>query len=198
MPIEGPDLAAFLVIQMDVIADLCDETGQAKNAKIWRRRADELLDCINSQLWTGSAYLAPRSGDHAVSDGDSLVNFMPIVLGSRLSKDQRAVLVRGLNRFVTAHGLATENPKSKYYTADGYWRGPVWAPSTFLIVEGLKACGEQDLARKIAKRFCETCSQSGMAENFDALTGEGLRDRAYTWTSGIFMLMASESMSHPT
>jgi glycogen debranching enzyme len=197
MPIEGPDLAAFLVIQMDVIADLCDETGQAKNAKIWRRRADELLDCINSQLWTGSAYLAPRSGDHAVSDGDSLVNFMPIVLGSRLSKDQRAVLVRGLNRFVTAHGLATENPKSKYYTADGYWRGPVWAPSTFLIVEGLKACGEQDLARKIAKRFCATCSQSGMAENFDALTGEGLRDRAYTWTSGIFMLMASESTPHP-
>ena len=197
MPIEGPDLAAFLVIQMDVIADLCEETGQAKKAITWRRRADALLGCINDQLWTGAAYLAPRSGDHAVSDGDSLVNFMPIVLGSRLSKDQRAALVRGLSRFVTAHGLATENPKSKYYTPDGYWRGPVWAPSTFLIFEGLKACGENDLARKIAKRFCATCVQSGMAENFDALTGKGLRDRAYTWTSGIFMLMASESMDHP-
>jgi len=60
----------------------------------------------------------------------------------------------------------------------------------------LKACGEHELARKIAKRFCLTCVQSGMAENFDALTGKGLRDRAYTWTSSIFMLMANESTIH--
>jgi hypothetical protein len=33
---------------------------------------------------------------------------------------------------------------------------------------------------------------SGMAENFDALTGAGLRDRAFTWTSSVFLILGHE------
>ncbi len=36
------------------------------------------------------------------------------------------------------------------------------------------------------------CDKSGFAECFDALTGAGQRDRAYTWTASIFFLFASE------
>ena len=36
------------------------------------------------------------------------------------------------------------------------------------------------------------CDKSGFAECFDALTGAGQRDRAYTWTASIFFLLASE------
>jgi len=32
--------------------------------------------------------------------------------------------------------------------------------------------------------------RSGFAENFDALTGDGLRDRAYTWTASVYLLLA--------
>jgi putative isomerase len=35
-------------------------------------------------------------------------------------------------------------------------------------------------------------ARSGMAENFDAITGEGLRDPAYTWTSSVFLIFAHE------
>jgi hypothetical protein len=31
-----------------------------------------------------------------------------------------------------------------------------------------------------------------MAENFDALTGEGLCDRAYTWTASVFQILAAK------
>jgi hypothetical protein len=36
------------------------------------------------------------------------------------------------------------------------------------------------------------CAKSGFAENFDAKTGEGLRDRAYTWTAAVFVVLASD------
>ena len=35
-------------------------------------------------------------------------------------------------------------------------------------------------------------SMSGFAENFDAMTGEGLRDRSYTWTASAFLTMCHE------
>ena len=63
-----------------------------------------------------------------------------------------------------------------------------------LIVDGLCASGAPDLAQTIRRRFCRLAARSGMAENYDALTGAGLRDRAYTWTASVFLLLAEESM----
>lgn len=39
------------------------------------------------------------------------------------------------------------------------------------------------------------CDKSGFAECFDALTGAGQRDRAYTWTASIFLLLASDFLA---
>ena len=62
--------------------------------------------------------------------------------------------------------------------------------------------GEHALASDIATRYCRLCSKSGFAENFDALTGEPLCDKAYTWTSSVFLVFAhrylnSEAQPHP-
>ena len=94
--------------------------------------------------------------------------------------------------FRSEHGFATEALNSPDYLSDGYWRGPIWAPSTMLITDGLFRCGEKALARDTARRFADMVSASGFAENFDAVTGAGLRDRAYTWTASAFLAMAHE------
>jgi hypothetical protein len=59
-------------------------------------------------------------------------------------------------------------------------------------VEGVAAAGDLELAQEVSRRFCNMLSRSGMAENFDALTGEGLRDRAFTWTSSVFLILGHE------
>jgi hypothetical protein len=53
------------------------------------------------------------------------------------------------------------------------------------MVEGLDAAGEHALAGKLREDFCRMAQQNGMYENFDATTGAGLRDPAYTWTSSV-------------
>jgi len=63
-----------------------------------------------------------------------------------------------------------------------------------IIIDGLAAVGEQALARRLARQFCNLCRRSGMAENFSAQTGEGLRDRAYTWTASVFLMLAHEHL----
>ena len=46
------------------------------------------------------------------------------------------------------------------------------------------------VAADLARRFCRLCETSGMAENFDALTGQGLRDRAFAWTSAVYLIFS--------
>ena len=99
-------------------------------------------------------------------------------------------LARGIEPFVTANGPATQLTDSDEYEDDGYWRGPIWAPSTVLIEDGLRRSGHLEAAETISRRFRLLCERSGFAENFDAISGEGLRDRAYTWTASAYLLLA--------
>lgn len=194
-PIESPDLSAYLIVQMDVLADLAHRLGRVHQATEWQARADDLLEKMLAHFWRGNRFVALRAGDHQVIEADSLLLFLPIVLGKRLPQPIRARLIAGLRaagRFLTEHGLASESLSSPLYEPDGYWRGPIWGAATMLIVDGLKAAGELQFARELSRKFCGMAARSGLAENYDALTGEGLRDRAYTWTSSIFLFLAHE------
>jgi putative isomerase len=61
-----------------------------------------------------------------------------------------------------------------------------------IITAGLDEMGEHTLADSLKERFCRMAQKSGMAENFDAQTGDALRDPAYTWTSSVFLVFAHE------
>ena len=93
---------------------------------------------------------------------------------------------------LTAHGVASESPQSAAYEPDGYWRGPIWAPTTYLVIEGLRACGRSDLAEAAATGFLDTVRRGGFAENFEATTGLPLRDRGYSWSASVFLILARE------
>lgn len=192
VPLVGPDLASFLALQCEALGDLCERLDDAPAAAAWRDQSGKLVEALQQQLLRGGRFVAVRRTDGLVSDEQSLVACMPITLGHRLPADVIQSLVERIEGHVTDHGLATERPDSDKYTPDGYWRGPVWGPSTMLIVDGLLRVDQRDLARRIAEGYCRTCAESGFAENFDALTGAALRDPAYTWTASVFLILAHE------
>ena len=118
---------------------------------------------------------------------------MPIMLGKRLPPAVLSALIAGLRqpgRFLGEWGLATEALKQRQ--AHGYWRGPIWAPPTIFVVDGLRGAGEDDLADDIARRFLRLCARSGFAENFDPLSGDGLKDPASTWTASVFLALGAD------
>ncbi|NHA68623.1 amylo-alpha-1,6-glucosidase [Phycicoccus flavus] len=188
--IEAPDLAGFLVVQLDVLADLSDELGHPSAA--WRETRDEVLEVMLEGLWTGEEFVAVGALSGRPSTVTSLLNLLPLVLGERLPREVRDLLATRLEGHLTEYGPATEPVNSPLYEDDGYWRGPIWAPSTALIEDGLRASGFPDLADTVSARFRALCERSGFAENFDARTGAGLRDRAYTWTAAVYLTLAAD------
>ncbi|MBC2906808.1 amylo-alpha-1,6-glucosidase [Streptomyces cupreus] len=184
------DLAAFLTLQLRELADLARHLNRPDDADRWTRAAEATQAAMLDQLWTGDRFIA-----RGVESGDtwhtsSLLDLMPIVLGEHLPDEISGVLADRIEAHLTSYGLATELPTSPHYLADGYWRGPIWAPATVLIEDGLRRSGHVRLADEISARFRTLCETHGFAENFDALTGKGLRDRAYTWTAGSYLLLA--------
>ena len=191
-PVITPDLPTFLILACDCLAVMhADEPSVSRD---WKVAGDALSNLLLTQLWAGETFgTRLASAPENLRKGQSLIQFMPLLLGPRLPQDMARKLIQGLQSggFLTAWGPATESPSSPFYEPDGYWRGPIWAPTTCLIWDGLRQQGANDLAQNIARRFCTLCETSGMAENFEAISGAGLRDRAFAWTSAVYLLLAA-------
>lgn len=191
LPVQSPDLCANLIMQMDVLAEIAARLGKPGEATTWTKRADELLARMISHFWTGERFVPKHALTGARVSGDSALMLVPLILGKRLPSAVQNGLVAEVKRFMTDFGIPSEHPNSPYFVPDGYWSGAIWAPYTYQIVDGLLACGERELALDISRRFCEMANRSGMTENFNPLTGEGLKDSAYTWTASVFLLLGN-------
>ncbi|QNP75184.1 glycogen debranching protein [Streptomyces roseirectus] len=184
------DLSAFLVLQLHELARLAEELDRPDETAHWTALASRTQAALLDQLWHGDRFVTKSASTHATWTSDSLLDLMPIVLGEHLPTDIAATLADRVKSHLTPHGLATELTASPHYLPDGYWRGPIWAPATILVEDGLRRAGHHRLADDISTRFRTLCETHGFAENFDALTGTGLRDRAYTWTASAYLLLA--------
>lgn len=188
-PVVTPDLPTFLILACDSLARL-----DPARAVHWRATGDGLTALLLGSLWDGETFGTRRQSDPArLRRGDSLIQFMPLLLGPRLpgAMADRLVVRLQAGGWLTRWGPATESPRSPFYEPAGYWRGPIWAPTTLLLWDGLRQQGRPDLAADLARRFLHLCETAGMAENFDALSGAGLCDRAFAWTSAVYLWLAA-------
>ncbi len=192
--IESPDLSAYLVLQMETLSDVAGQLGMPEQSAMWKERSAQLLQKMLQKFWTADGFVAFRVDSGQPIHSDSLLLYVPLVLGHRLPSSVRSRMIENLkNRKADSpFGLSSEPKSSTYYETDGYWRGPIWAPSTMVIADGLDDIGEHALAASVRKDFCLMAQKSGMAENFNAQTGAGLRDPAYTWTSSVYLIFANE------
>lgn len=196
-PLESADLLAYLVLQMDELSRLAVKASRPKDAGMWKKRSDALLKRLVKEFWDGDKFITRKVGTGEINkESQSLMSYLPIVLGKRLPAAIRGKMISELKQegyLLTPYGLASESPRSPFYKSDSYWQGPVWAPVTFIVADGLRSCGEEELAKKIAERFCDTCiAASCFAENFDAMSGAPLRDTSHTWTTSVFLIFAHE------
>lgn len=195
MSVESPDLSTFLIIQMDVLQQLATTLHKKAVAKQWEAQKNNLLSLLVAHSWNGRYFDSKRSGEHQFENGEKcLLSYFPLLLGNMLPDSVLKPLVKSFKNsgLMTETGLATESPASAKYSPDGYWRGPIWAPTTILMVEALEKCGEKQLAKELALKFCNMCRKNGFAENYDALTGKNLRCQSYTWTTSVYLILENK------
>lgn len=195
LPVQAPDLSAHLIKQMYILSDLAKDLNKKSEEEYWIEEAEQLLDKLIKLLWKEDKFVAIKSDTgEVIEEVNSLILLLPIVIGNRLPKEIKAQLLEELKKegkYLSKYGLATESMDSPLYKENGYWLGPIWAPVMMLIIDSLSEGGEEEFAKELAERFCNATLLGGMAENFDPLTGSGLVDPAFTWTSSVFLMLAN-------
>lgn len=199
MPVDDPALNAYLVIQMDVLSDVASKLGKPKEAKAWKQKADQLYKLIMAELWDGNQFVFRRVYDGRANNAPfSFMRAMPLMLTDRLPREVQEKVINFItDTLVTSYGIATEATTSPKYPTGTYlyWRGAIWPPTTYMLIDALDRCGRKDLAKSLAKKYCDMCKREGFAENFNPIDGRGLVDPIYTWASSVFILLAHEYLN---
>ncbi|MDX6767584.1 MAG: hypothetical protein SFU85_12435 [Candidatus Methylacidiphilales bacterium] len=190
----SPDLLAWMVAQMRMLAVLADELGLAGDgAQHWNARAEALKSACLEHFWVDGAWRTRTCFTRELpTQGDSLLPHLAILLADEWPEAVNRGTLASLSdpeRFLSPCGFATESRASALYQADSYWRGPVWAPVMDILVYSLRQIGDRQTADRAALGYCRACATHGFAENHDAVDGRGWRDPAYTWTASVFLIL---------
>ena len=150
------DMSSQIKMCYDNLAEICKILGDKRKANSYRKKSAELAKRINRYMWD------EETGLYYDVDTESIrtrwitsATFWPILAGVS-SPEQNARLVEAIKdenlfwRRLPLPSLAANQP---YYDKCGcYWRGGVWAPTTYMTVKGLQGCGYEELASDIARK----------------------------------------------
>ncbi|KAG0627568.1 hypothetical protein M758_2G211000 [Ceratodon purpureus] len=121
-----------------------------------------------------------------LADAGISAAFLPLFAGVA-SKEQAAKLVENLERWLSKvkYAVPSLNPEDPRFDQLQYWRGPVWLIINWMISNGLRHYGYEELADRIKQDSIELTNKAGLREYFDPLTGDGCGGRQFSWTAAM-------------
>jgi hypothetical protein len=192
--IEDVAFNALLAAANEAVVAIATEIGETVS--------DELERCFESTrtafagLWdeqTGQYYSRDRATDELVKL-PTVATFLPLAarLPTTAQTDRLRALLRDEARFWPRYPVPSVPIDAKQFDADRYWRGPTWINTNWLVIEGLRAVGDETAAAELRRRTLDLVDRSGFAEYFSALDGHGYGAPDFSWTAALVLdLLAS-------
>jgi len=175
---------------LEALGKMYTATGERSKAEHFRTRGEDVEKAILNECRD------PDSGlyfDVDVSTGrlvpePGISCLMPLALGNMPGQEYDALVshLTDPDEFWLRYPVPSVPKSSRHFRPGSrwyLWRGPTWINTNWLIVEGLKRHGYDELAETVAVRSRELVERSGFREYFNPLTGEGGGERDFGWST---------------
>jgi glycogen debranching enzyme len=191
-PITSPDLAAYLIVQMQSLSAIARILNKTEQAADWQKQAVSLTKLVQKELFDPeTGYFYAKTGRKKI-DECTPFNYLPIWT-NLLPEEITKVLVRGLNKggeFWKNLPLQTVSSSSENFQPDVMWRGPIWININYLFIEAFQKIGEDHLAEQLLKATLDLVdSNQGIFEYYNPQTGAPPNSAApiFSWSAALFI-----------
>lgn len=87
--------------------------------------------------------------------------------------------------------LPTTSKSEISFNPNGFWRGPIWMSTNWIVFKGLKNYGFELEAKYLLDSSIKLLGKSGFREQYNPLTGEGYGAINFTWGGLVVDMLAS-------
>jgi len=143
------------------------------------------------RLWDGyyKEYYSRNFVTHKLIKQPSIATLMPLYAGS-ISPERAEELVAKLHdkkQFSTEFPIPSVPLSSSFYKELGYWQGPSWINTNWLIADGLERYGYDAEAKHIRDQSIKMVELHGPYEYFSAKSGEPAGAKNFSWSAALIL-----------
>jgi putative isomerase len=178
---EGVDLQSYIYREYLALAFLSRRLEEDRDATLYEEKAASLKALVQQHLWSeeDGSYWNIDSRTRAYVKIKTWTNFLPLWAGIASPAQAKRMIAVLLDpaQFWSPHGVRTLSRDEKLYDPGrGYWRGPVWVLSNYLMMHGLLNYGRKAEAAELADKtqsllVADFQKTGGMNENYNPETG---------------------------
>jgi hypothetical protein len=201
--IQGVDLASYLVRELRAMAVMAQQLGLAGDVKRYNDEAGRLIKLMNATFWdeADGMYYDRNENTGKLVKVKSATCFMPLFAGAATPDRARRMVKEHLlneKEFWLAYPVASyAKTEPDYYQGshnECNWRGPTWAPTNYMIFQGLMRYGFTAEAKILADRLLEmaVAKNAVLREYYDAETGLGLGQTRFWGFTALYYGMRLE------
>lgn len=192
-PTVCPDLFAYLIELLQLLVEIAAQLNTTNFRFDYQTYINKYQQLLVTYSWNDNRFVSRNLLTNEFNpDSKSVIDLLPIITTNNLPNEIAAKTYENVVNHLSEHGVPSEATDSIYYENKGYWRGPIWAPTTYLVVRGIERYGDTKLASELKEKFLNMTIKGKLAENYEAQTAEGLDDKSFTWTSSVFLQFLKE------
>jgi hypothetical protein len=140
-------------------------------------------------LWDAysSQYYSRNFITHKLIKVPSIATLMPLYSGdiTKERAEQLVGLLRDKKLFGSKYPVPSVPVKSEWFKPHGYWQGPMWVNTNWLIIQGLRQYGYEEEAAHIIAQTLKAIEEHGFYEYFSPLDGTPAGAKNFSWSAAL-------------
>jgi len=165
--LECLDLSLMIVNELHCLTEMALELGRPKEAKTWQKKADQTMKLINDLMWEENDrffyHVDKKEHSFQFLERDlrrqEIIGFLPL-WAEAVSLQRANQLIPTLtdtSKFWRKYGVPTLAADDEWYSPYvDYcckWNGPVWLLWDYMVYDGLRKYGYNELAEELAEKM---------------------------------------------
>lgn len=158
------DASMQAALNCDILEKMATQVGEAEIAQQMNQERMHLSEQINHVMWQEETQFYYDVGANGrFSRVKSIGAYWGLLAKDLAPENRRQAFVQHLRdnwSFNLPHRIPSQSADSEGYNHDtgNYWRGAVWSPTNFMVLNGLQMTGHHKLAHAIGRNHVENVS----------------------------------------
>lgn len=181
-----PGFNAILIRSCFDLSNLAETLGEIEIAKSSKEMAELGINALET-LWSEkhNQYLSYDRHSNEVVDSLSIGGLLPIF--TNLPEDKTDKIENKISNLIKENNfvIASHDKNDERFEHLRYWRGPVWLIMNYMISNGLKNSGKNELSNMIIENSLKLIKENGFAEYYSPIDGTPCGGDSFTWTAAM-------------
>lgn len=175
---------SILVENLRILSHIAAKLNIDKERQYYSHQAILIKHTMRSLMLEGGIFWSLYGKDYKKIKVKTWAIFSPLFAKVATSQEAKSLIKNFFlnpDEFYLPFILPTTSKSEAAFDPNGFWRGPIWMATNWIVFKGLQNYGFHAEAKYLLDSSLKLLEKSGFREQFNPITGRGYGARNFTW-----------------